>query len=248
MDSDERASEHGERRVGLLDRRVGGSQHRRVDSGLVRPGEVVLVDLVGLVPDFERGEIRRVAAGQVGDELGQVGVVLRGPGVGRPSSRRRAAGENARRGRGRPTGRALHHQHDLDPGRGRVPKQAVGVAEHLRIDLPGPGGFHRRPGDFDAHQLGVQSGGLDELSLELGGVCGRRHAPEVQPAEQRRAGAAGRRRMAGCRHRQDERDGAEQQRADHRRLVQALEHQDKIVARSARGRVCKSVVSRGAPV
>jgi hypothetical protein len=54
--ADERAGEHGNVRVRLLDRRIGGPQDGGVALGLFGPGEVVFVGLVGLVPDFDRGQ------------------------------------------------------------------------------------------------------------------------------------------------------------------------------------------------
>src|SRR5205823_12135067 len=64
----ERSRDHGDVRVGLLDRRIGGAQQRGVAGGLFGAGEELFVGVVGLVPDLDRGKVRPVALGQVGDE------------------------------------------------------------------------------------------------------------------------------------------------------------------------------------
>ncbi len=53
-------------RVRALDRRIGGAQDFRIVPSLVGAGEIVFVGLVGLVPYFDRGQLRVVARGQEG--------------------------------------------------------------------------------------------------------------------------------------------------------------------------------------
>ena len=132
----ERSRDHGDVRVGLLDRRIGGAQQRGVAGGLFGAGEELFVGVVGLVPDLDRGKVRPVALGQVGDERRVLVRVARRIAVGSRVDPLAAAQHSRRRGRG-PAGRAVHEQDHADVVSRGVADQAVEIGDRAGVGRRG---------------------------------------------------------------------------------------------------------------
>ena len=120
----ERSRDHGDVRVGLLDRRIGGAQQRGVAGGLFGAGEELFVGVVGLVPDLDRGKVRPVALGQVA-EGGVAGDDVLARAVTQPRTELRVEGVQAR---------------DQLGGAGPVAGGADFTNPHVRLSRP----FHHR--------------------------------------------------------------------------------------------------------
>ena len=163
--ADERAPQHGHVGVRPLDRWVGRPQEGRVALGLVRAGEVLLVGLVGLVPDFDRREACAVTPGQIGDDIRVGGGVAWRPGGGVARSSRHAPAQQRRRGRGSPAGRAVHKYDYADASVRRVRHQTVGEGERCWADLARLKRLKRRPAHLGAYDPGIELAQRGDLAV-----------------------------------------------------------------------------------
>jgi hypothetical protein len=178
-------------RIGLLNCRIGGAEDRRVRLRLIGSAQILLVSLIGLVPDFNSRQPSAVALREKGDELAKGRRFARWPRVRWAEATGNAALQQRRRCGGVPTGSAFGGHDHLDARRCRVAYQTVGERQFARFDHSRCLCFQHRPRHIGAHHLRVQSrrGGHRTVDLRCRYVVPNPH--DVDAAERGGGGAAG---------------------------------------------------------